>query len=71
MKPWKEFQNEIKSQYPDFKSLPLITRLKIRMFYEPSICVDTISDVGGREKQSQSYKIYSYEGRLYFYKFGW
>lgn len=69
MKSFKELQSDIKSKYPDFKTLPFFTRIKIRFNQYPSTCVDSIEV--GFEKKSQTYKTFSHEGKIYFYKFGW
>lgn len=64
-----EIQNKIKLKYPNFKSLPFLTRIKIRITLYPSTCTDSFES--GFEKYSQTYKTYFYNGQEYFYKFGW
>lgn len=66
---WKDIQKEIKDKYPDFKELSWFVRFKLRVFENPITCVESFNE--GTSNYSQTYKVYSYNGKKYFYKFGW
>lgn len=65
---WKELQKKVIAQYPDFKTLPFWTRLKIRMSQHPSVRNDIFNE--GLDRYSQTYRTYFHEGKIYFYKLG-
>lgn len=65
---WKELQKQVIAKYPNFKTLPFLTRWKIRMNQYPSIQADIFDD--GMDRYSQTYRTYCHNGKFYFYKLG-
>lgn len=64
-----EFKEQIRKNYPAFKDLLLLTRIRIRLDQNLSTHTETITE--GMTTMSQTYKVYTYKGVTYFYKFGW